>query len=193
MGQPKAWVELGGETLLARGVRLMRGIVEQVVVVGSPDQEIPDVPVPAGIELTYAFDPVAYQGPLRGLAVGFEAMRDRADVALVRGVDGPFLARGWFDVLAQWLGDADLAIPRAGGYHQPLAAVYRVSRCLPEVQELLSANRLRPVDLLERVRAVEVDEAALREVDPELRTLWNLNTPEDLERGRAILREQGAR
>jgi molybdopterin-guanine dinucleotide biosynthesis protein A len=85
------------------------------------------------------------------------------------------------------LEDSDLAIPRDGQYHHPLAAVYR-SRVLPIIRELIAANRLRPFFLLERARAREIDVSELRDVDPELWSLRNINTPADYD---AALRDAG--
>ena len=39
MGQPKAWLPFGGETMLARVVRILGGVVDPIVVVASPDAD----------------------------------------------------------------------------------------------------------------------------------------------------------
>jgi molybdopterin-guanine dinucleotide biosynthesis protein A len=76
------------------------------------------------------------------------------------------------------LGDADVAVPRAEGFLHPLSAVYRAS-VLPHVEALLAADRLRPIDLFERVRTRELSAEELRDVDPGLVSLRNLNEPAD--------------
>ncbi|MEQ8836182.1 MAG: hypothetical protein RID07_05195, partial [Lacipirellulaceae bacterium] len=65
-------------------------------------------------------------------------------------------------------------------YHHPLAAVYRTS-VLSKVEALLAADRLRPFFLFEECDTREIPVKQLREVDPELRSLMNCNTPEDYE------------
>ena len=77
------------------------------------------------------------------------------------------------------IGDAAVAMPFVGGFHQPLSAMYRRSAVAGPIAELLASDRLRPVFLIEAVRAVILDEAELRGVDSTLGTLRNLNTPED--------------
>jgi molybdopterin-guanine dinucleotide biosynthesis protein A len=72
----------------------------------------------------------------------------------------------------------DIAVPRDGQHHHPLAAVYRVS-VLEQVQQLLGADRLRPRFLFDEVNTREVPVDELRSVDPVLATLENLNHPED--------------
>ena len=44
MGRPKAWLPFGGELMLPRIVRILREVVEPVVVVAASDQEVPPLP-----------------------------------------------------------------------------------------------------------------------------------------------------
>ena len=76
------------------------------------------------------------------------------------------------------LGNNDIAVPRENSQLHPLAAVYRPA-ILPRIQALLAANQLRLGALFDEVptRFVVADE--LRPVDPDLRTLMNLNGIED--------------
>jgi molybdopterin-guanine dinucleotide biosynthesis protein A len=76
------------------------------------------------------------------------------------------------------LKDNDAAVPVEEGFAHPLAAVYRTS-VVPHIAALLAADRLRPAFLFERVRTVLVPVEELKEVDPSLTTLMNLNRPED--------------
>jgi len=64
------------------------------------------------------------------------------------------------------------------GFPQPLSAVYRRSTLL-QVESLLEKDKLRPVFLFEAVRTRRVRPEEMTVVDPELRTLRNLNTPDD--------------
>ena len=67
------------------------------------------------------------------------------------------------------------------GRVEPLLAVYRASLASTWEQALREGDpSLR--ELLSRCRARLLPEAALRAVDPELRSLVNVNTPEDLSR-----------
>ncbi len=78
------------------------------------------------------------------------------------------------------LGDADVALPHALGYDQPLAAAYRTSLA-PVIDELLANDLRAPADLYARVRVARVVEADL----PHLESLRNLNTPEEYDAARA--------
>ena len=177
MGQPKAWLPFGPEVLLQRVVRLVGDAVASIVVVAAPGQDLP--PLPTGVMIVR--DPVEGRGPLQGMAAGLAALPESVELAYATATDAPFLAPGWIGFLCNRIGDLDMAIPRAGGYDHPLAALYRRAAVLPSIEALLSDDRLRPVFLAESVRARIVRAEELAAVDPGLRTLRNLNTREDYE------------
>jgi molybdopterin-guanine dinucleotide biosynthesis protein A len=183
MGRPKAWLPFGDELMLPRVARLLGEAVSPLVVVAAPEQDVP--PLPAAI--TVVRDEQKGRGPLQGLAAGLEALHGRADAAFVSSCDVPLLRPAFVSRLIDLLGEHVICVPHVGGYHHPLAAVYRLG-VAEVVKRLLAEDRLRPFFLFEAVstRVVEIDE--LREADPTLQTLRNLNTLEDYE---AALRESG--
>jgi molybdopterin-guanine dinucleotide biosynthesis protein A len=190
MGRPKAWLPFGDEVLLQRVVRRLAEATWPVVVVRAPDQDLPALPP----EVRVTEDRVSDRGPLQGIAAGLEAIADMAEAAFVSSTDAPFVEPALVRYLASLRGQTyDIVVPRAGGHHHPLAAIYACS-VRPEIERLLAADRLRPFFLFERVRTRIVDEEALREapevvvVDPDLRSLRNLNTPADYA---AALQEAG--
>src|SRR5262245_29573929 len=77
MGRSKAWLPFGGEVLLQRTVRMLSEVVDPVVVVAAPGQELPSLPE----SVTVARDQEAYLGPLNGLAAGLATLNGRAEVA----------------------------------------------------------------------------------------------------------------
>jgi molybdopterin-guanine dinucleotide biosynthesis protein A len=183
MGRPKAWLPFAGEVMLARVVRLLGEVVEPVVVVAAPGQEVP--PLPAGVAVVR--DEEKGRGPLQGLAAGLAALEGRAEAAYLSSCDVPFLRPAFVRRLIDLLGGHSICVPRVGGYHHPLAAVYRLSAGAAAAR-LLAENRLRPFFLFEAVPTRVVEAHELTDVDPALQTLRNLNTPEDYE---AAVREVG--
>jgi molybdopterin-guanine dinucleotide biosynthesis protein A len=184
MGRPKAWLPFGPEVLLQRVARLVATVTDPLVVVAGPDQDLPELP---GSILTVR-DPVAHRGPLQGIATGLAALPETVDLAFATATDVPFLRPAWVTRLVELIGENDLAIPFIDGYHHPLAALYRRTTVLLAVRTLLTADRLRPVFLTETVRTRVVTPEELREADPDLATLRNLNAPEDY---RQALRDAG--
>jgi molybdopterin-guanine dinucleotide biosynthesis protein A len=176
MGRPKAWLPFAGEVMLPRVVRLLSAAVQPVVVVAAPEQELP--PLPA--EVPVVRDEEKGRGPLQGLAAGLAALQGRVEAAYLSSCDVPFLRPAFVRRLVELLGDHAICVPHVDDYHHPLAAVYRLD-VLPEVEKLLRQDRLRPVFLFQAVPTRVVSAAELRDADPDLRTLRNLNTPEEYE------------
>jgi len=178
MGRPKALLPFGDETLLQRVVRRLSAVCAPIVVVRAPGQTLPDLP--ESVRITE--DRVVGKGPLAGIAAGLEALEGDADAAFVSSTDAPFVDPELVRFLEELRGKAfDVVVPRAQNHYHPLAAIYAVS-VRPEIDRLLAEDRLRPFFLFERVRARFVEEGELRArapIDPDLRALANLNTPED--------------
>jgi molybdopterin-guanine dinucleotide biosynthesis protein A len=181
MGTPKAWLELGGETLLARTVRVVGSVAEPVVVAAAPGQELPALP--NGVAVVR--DAAVGNGPLQGIAAGLAAIAAHAPAAFVCGTDAPFLHPALIRRLAALHGgDHVIVVARAGGRVHPLAAVYGTA-VLPAIAEALAAGRLRLTAIFDRVPTLIADEALLlagdelRAADPDLRALSNVNTPEE--------------
>ena len=176
MGRDKATLPFGTEQMLQRVTRLLSQVVElpRIVVVAAPNQTLPELP--RGVTVTY--DDRQNRGPLEGLAAGLRAIGNRADAIYATSCDVPLLVPGFVQQMFDLLGDQDIAVPRDGEHHHPLAAVYRPS-VLVHVQRLLDADRLRPRFLFDEVKTREVPVNELRSVDPQLLTLENLNHPED--------------
>lgn len=175
MGRAKAWLPFGPELMLQRVARLLGEVVGPIVVVAAPDQDVPKLPG----SIIVVRDPVSDRGPLQGLAAGLSALPDEVELAYATATDVPFLRPAWVSRLAVLIEARDLAIPDIGGYLHPLAAIYRKKTVSKAVELLLNEGRLRPAFLLEMVEGLRVDASMMAEVDPDLATLRNLNTPED--------------
>jgi molybdopterin-guanine dinucleotide biosynthesis protein A len=184
MGRPKAWLPFGGEAMLQRVVRLLGEVVQPIVVVAAPDQELP----PLTAEHIVVRDEEKGRGPLQGLAAGLSALQDRAEAAYLSSCDVPFLRPTFVRRMIDLLGDRDICVAYVNEYHHPLAAVYRVA-ILNRVNRLLTENRLRPVFLFENASTRIVEARELIDVDPDLESLRNLNTPEDYEQALRDLRD----
>src|SRR5438105_4375064 len=139
MGRPKAWLPFAGELMLPRVVRLLGEVVQPIVVVAAPEQEV--TPLPA--EVLLVRDEEKGRGPLQGLAAGLAALPDAVQAAYLSSCDVPFLEPAFVRRLIALLGDRQICVPRVGAYHHPLAAVYGRA-VLPVVRSLLDENRLRP-------------------------------------------------
>jgi molybdopterin-guanine dinucleotide biosynthesis protein A len=176
MGAPKAMLPFGPETMLQRVVRLLGTTVSPIVAVAAADQVLPALPA----DVIVARDEREARGPLEGLRAGLKALPESVDAAYVTSCDVPLLEPAFVAHMLALLGDHDIAVMEIDGFTHPLSAVYRRA-VLPQVESLLAQDRLRPVFLFDAVRTRRVLPDEMRVVDPDLRTLRNLNTREDYE------------
>jgi molybdenum cofactor guanylyltransferase len=174
MGVPKATLPFGPETMLQRVVRLLGTVVSPVVVVAAREQALPELPD----EVAVTRDEREQRGPLEGLRAGLKALPNSVDMAYITSCDVPLLEPAFVTRMVELLGDHDIAVMEIDGFPHPLSAVYRRDT-LPHVEALLEKDRLRPVFLFDAVRTRRVRPEEMFSVDPQLRTLRNLNTRED--------------
>jgi len=174
MGVSKATLPFGPETMLQRVVRLLGTVVSPIVVVAARDQSLPELP--GGVKITH--DEREQRGPLEGLRAGLKALPNSVEVAYITSCDVPLLEPAFVTRMVELLGDRDIAVMEIDGFPHPLSAVYRRDT-LPHVEALLGKDKLRPVFLFDAVRTRRVRPEEMLSVDPQLRTLRNLNTRED--------------
>jgi molybdopterin-guanine dinucleotide biosynthesis protein A len=178
MGRDKALLELGGRPLIVRQVAALRELFACVIVCANDTArfaglDVPVVPDEGG----------AGNGPLGGLAAAIRAAPTTH--VFCCAVDMPFLSPDLIRYQALLAPGHDAVVPRAEGAArgktalEPLHAVYRKS-CLGHFRAKLAAGERKLERALDglRIRIVEPGEVAV--LDPDRRSLRNVNTPEDL-------------
>lgn len=186
LGRDKALLRVdAGPTLIGLAVERLRELVAEVVVVADEHERLG--------QLAARMVPDVYpgRGVLGGIYSGLVAARHQH--VLVVGCDMPFLSPRLLSYLLALPRDYDLLLPRHGaGLLEPLHAVYSRT-CREVIQRQLLARRYSAIGYLDEVRVRYVEEAELRQVDPELRSFFNVNTAEDLRRALEMARESEPR
>ena len=168
MGQDKAALDLGGRTLLEHVTAAMQQAFFKVIVSVRQPRD--------GVALPQVCDEVAPSGPLAGLAAGLA----QADTSWVFAVacDMPFVSVAVVQRLAQHRDGYDAVVPLVGGHPQPMAAFYAKS-ALDAVRASLASDDKSVRGMLKRLNVDFVSEAELRECDPQLRSFFDLDTPQE--------------
>ena len=183
-GAAKALLELGGQTILARQTEILRPLFSEVLLVVGHEEPYRAHASSLGLELVRDREPA--RGPLAGLQAALDATD--ADSLVVVGCDLPFLDPKLLQLVRDDAPSAEAVVPRVGARPQPLHARYARS-ILSHVEARLRRDELRLLSLLDDLEVAWLDEPRLRAIDPGLRGLTNLNTPDDLARARAALAE----
>ena len=113
-----------------------------------------------------------------GLYSGLKATQ--SSTALVVAVDMPFVQPALLAFLLAHHEENTLLVPVVEGVPQVLLAIYPRS-ILPLIETLLQQGKRAPRALLEVAPVRYIEEAQLREVDPQLRSFVGINTPHDLQ------------
>jgi molybdenum cofactor guanylyltransferase len=171
MGRDKALIEFQGKPLIAHVIDALHELTSDVVVIANRSE----LYGPFGARVVADYDPPC--GPLGGIAAGLRAVSH--ELAVVVACDMPFLNVK----LLRWLIDLaegyDAVVPQTGEEFEPLHAAYRRNCFRPIVQRIERGER-RVISFFADVRLRPVPESEWRERDPAGRSLWNLNTPDDV-------------
>jgi molybdenum cofactor guanylyltransferase len=174
IGRPKAWLKFGPEHMLPRVVRLLGEVVRPVVVAAHVGQELPELPSWARV----VYDCTEDCGPLEGLATALEQLQGQAELAFVAGCDAPLLAPRLVRRMIELAAGVDIAAPHIDGRDHPLMAVYRTQLAV-QIRKVVDAGSRRLAELLDQFRTRRVMADDLRDVDPGLLSLVNINTMAD--------------
>ena len=184
MGQNKLPLQVGGTALLDRVRSALTAHCEDILIVGEEGHTT------AGGRLIPDLRP-GCQGPLAGIEAGLLAARHRH--VFVAAGDMPFLAGEFVGYLLGLLSDhIPAVVPDSGGRLYPLCAAYG-REVRPTVSTALDRSVRSVRGLLGDLPGVRyIREEELRRFgDPEL-LLMNVNSPEDLARARAALRQSAS-
>ncbi len=177
-GVKKALLDVGRKPIVQRVLDAVHPLAEQVIVVDN-NQSLAHLP-----EVEIVPDVETRAGVLTALYSGLSAAT--TELCLVVACDMPFLDTRLLRWLVDQAPEYDVVIPVVAGQMDPMHAVYRREPCLQAIGRALRRGEKRMIAYLGDVRVRQVGEAELRAIDPELRSLFNVNTPEDLEWARRM-------
>jgi molybdopterin-guanine dinucleotide biosynthesis protein A len=172
MQADKAFLELGGRTLLVRTLELARMVAESVTVIGDPAKFAAFAPVVP--------DVYSDRGPLAGIHAAL--LRSQTDLNLMLAVDLPFLNPRVLNylLLQAQASSALVTVPFTSGHYQPLCAVYRKDFA-PVAQESLAQGRNKIDTLFPAISLRVIKEDELAAAGCNAAALRNVNTPEEWE------------
>ena len=182
IGREKAWVELGGKSLLQHAVSNLEFLNSEIVIVKAPEGELPTVS--AGVNLRVIQDSVGGKGPLAGILSGL--VNSKYSYNLIVACDMPLLNKDLVKYMISSVKDYYAVVPRLGKHLEPLQAVYSKD-CISEIEKLLAQDRLKVEGLFSGVRTRFVESAEIERFDAAHLSFININTPTDLKKAEGLL------
>ena len=174
-GRDKLMEPIGDRPLLHLAVDAVAAVASDVVVVAPPDV---DLSLPEGTRLVHDASP--YDGPLAGTMAGLTAVRE--PLVVIAGGDMPDLQPSVLALLVRALeaSAADAALLGHRGRRQQLPFAVRTGAGTEIVRRLLAEGERRLGALAERLPVRLISEEEWRPLDPEARTLRDIDVPDDL-------------
>src|SRR4030065_1344733 len=153
MGRDKGLILLRGQPMIRHILCRVVDLGEEVLVTTNRPEDY------AFLGVRVAADEKPDGGALSGLRTALLAAH--GDKALVLGCDMPFVSRPLLSHLIELSSQADLVVPKAGGYYEPMHAAYD-RRCLAEIEASLEAGGMKINTFFPPVNLLTVGESHLR-------------------------------
>ena len=175
LGRDKAVEPFGGQPLIRRVISQVEEFADEIVVSVADVERAFELPLDE--KHLVAVDIYPEAGSLGGIYSGLYGSSHRW--GLVVACDMPFLNRRLLEYMLSLRDGCDAVVPMPGDYPEPTHALYSRA-CLPSIEARLKAGNLKISGFFDEVRVRYVSEEEVRQFDPDLRSFFNVNSPEDL-------------
>jgi len=172
-GINKAFIEVGGERLIDRTMRIYRSLFREIIISTNAPLEF------LAFDARIVTDIHRGKGPLGGIHAGL--LHATCERAFVSACDMPYLSEAFIGHMIAQSQGYDLAVPVTADGFESLHAIY-CRACLPVIESQIERGDLKVSRLFRKFRTREIPPDEIRRFDPEGRLFANLNRPEDLNR-----------
>ncbi len=185
--QDKALLSLAGKPLIKHVVDAVYGIVDETIIVVSSNVKAENFANVVGPDVCVVIDISDMQGPLVGACTGLG--RANRKYSLLLPCDTPLVSKEVLLLLLELCTNKNAVIPRwPNRFIEPLQAVYRTKPALEAAKNALDKGKSDMHSMIDKLPGVRyISTLVLRQLDPELTTFFNVNTPLDLKRAEALL------
>jgi len=180
-GQNKAFIKVGGQRILDRLYAIFSELFDEIILVTNDPLQFVEW------DLTIVTDIFPFRSSLTGIHTGLFYTKNQ--FAFFSACDTPFLRKDLVKVLLENIDrNIDLIMPETAAGMEPLCAIYS-KRCLNTAEHHIKQNKFKIQRALGNHRLKKIPATILRAKDPELRSFFNINTPQDLARAEEMAAE----
>lgn len=184
-------VELEGKPLLNYVVDVVKGLVDEIIIVAS-SQEIASVyaKIVSSPKARVIVDEHNSSVPLNQALTGFKAAN--GDYSLLLPVTTPFVSREVVSLLLDLSVGKTATVPRRTSNEvEPLCAVYKTKEALKAAEEALAQDENTLDAMVGRLRGVRyISTLVIEQLDPDLRAFFNVNSAVGLKKAATLLRQK---
>jgi molybdopterin-guanine dinucleotide biosynthesis protein A len=189
-GQDKGVLELANKPLMRHVIDAVNPVVDETVVVTNSKEKITEYARIAGKSVRFVVDACESQGPLIGALTGFDAAQGK--YTLLLPFDTPFISREVVSLLFELCIGKAAVIPRWPNEQiEPLHAVYQTKPALEAARQAVDEGKLDMRAMIAKLHGVRyVSTLVIQQLDPELKTFFNINTPLDMKRAMTMVKQR---
>ena len=178
-GTEKALLQVGGRRILDRIYDIYRELFDEIILVTNNPEKF------LAWDLLIVSDLFPIRSSLTGIHAGLFYMSK--PYGFISACDTPFLKKEMVEtIIGKIEAHIDIVMPETTAGLEPLCAAYS-KRCLEAAQNHLEREKLKITQTFRKNRIKTISEKALRKIDPELRSFFNINAPEDLARAEEMI------
>ena len=177
-GQNKALARIGGKRILDRIYEVFTILFDKIILVTNDPLQY----------MEWDFDIVTDIFPIRSSLTGIHTglFYTATPYAFFLACDIPFIKKELIKILLDSVEpNIDIVIPETSKGVEPLCSVYS-KRCFMPIEKQLEKKSLKIQRVFQKVRVKNIPENILRTIDPDLISLSNINTWDDLTRANKL-------
>ncbi|MDD5447750.1 MAG: molybdenum cofactor guanylyltransferase [Actinomycetota bacterium] len=172
----KAFLRLGGKSILETQIEALRGLFPEIIIIGSEEKlERLSVYEERGVKIFC--DIVKGAGPMGGILTGLTYSSAKENFVLA--CDMPFVNEGVIRFILRSLSGYQVAVPVTPWGLEPLYAAYDKG-CVAQIRKTLEAKRHKVTDLYAHTSVNYIPWEDLKAIDPQGKFICNINYLDDL-------------
>jgi len=193
-GSEKSVIDLFGKPLILHQIETLSLIDQDIFLVAHSDKQVFEyrklIDFPKNVTFILddreIFNHPNIHKPTLGIYSGFkELMRLNFDKAFLLSCDMPLIKKEVIDLMISEIGLFDCVIPKwNNGFLEPFFAIYPVEKAFYKAKNILLTENYGILNMLDenwQINYVSV-EKTLKQLDPKLLSLININGPIDIEK-----------
>jgi molybdopterin-guanine dinucleotide biosynthesis protein A len=185
-GQDKGVLELADKPLIKHVVDAVSSVVDETIVVANSQERVTQYTKVMAEGVHFVVDVCESRSPLIGALTGFGSAHGK--YSLLLPFDTPFVSKEVVSLLFELCLNRAAAIPRwPNEYIEPLHAVYQTKAAFEAARSAVAEGKLNMRAMIEKLIGVRyISTLVIQQLDPDLRTFFNINTPIDLKKAAVL-------
>jgi len=187
-GQDKGVLELANKPLIKHVIEAVSPVVDEIIIVTNSQEQITKYAKAMITDVQFVFDVCEARSPLIGALTGFGSAHGK--YSLLIPCDTPFVSTEVVSLLFKLCRNKAAVIPRwSNGYIEPLHAIYQTKMALEAAKSAVVEGKRKVRAIIKELRGVRyVSTLVIQQLDPDLYTFFNINTPTDLKKAMAMVK-----